>query len=860
MGVVVMNQAHYPADHPAKHDNEETVASFEMSSLGQLEELFSIGSHEQPGSPLPATAPHNTNYVPFNAVHMELQENAKLPTFNLPVDRTNSSHSRNSILKLAPDTKHDLDEIIRLSEKDVNLTEMFLRSSDRSSMNMNWNSAGALLSYIGDCVDVDDSSAKPDSVTSGGTRGLHFVHPPVPRSVHVPSISQTGASATAHNISEQASASGSTDSFSVGNHQTPAQPYPYHRSLPLPIPKRLSPETTTQESAETDSSTGQSNGLRPADDAMTAALATAAAIACHRQSSASAPAASVGASTKAKKRPRKPHAKTSNKETANGNTSQALPGSPSRYRTAAISSASIMEATKQRSQFGFGGNHVVPSVPLPPPQRKQQHQPKVPPAPPPPSTNIPEDAYERKKQRAKESRVKLNESIERTAIAISLSGTQSRQRAAQLHTIRVTCPRLRKNTLHALEDCARISGEAKKWDRPSFVGTAASLIQALNAQCEALMNEILELKKQDGEASVAALAMSLNEAASQSTNMATSRVSPSFNGDVNMQNTVASDETVQNPKRKGMPEIRGASMGLYSGAKRPRLEESTPTNGTNTDYSFVVTPQTIDTMLSMTSSMKPIMTMLDPRSLVRCSKVSKSWKPVFQNEEVWLKLCIDRYGQFNVRQWKEKMEDEHLPPCSSINLYRNMDSANVKPYCKQEGSLFLGGARMPGKVSAWVSMVERSNGETIRSVVKESEPRSYTSLPVVELRLLIQNIGSAEYPIVLKEQAITVDASTRRRGEEMEEIQWDSRLKKVLLNLDGSPRAPVDRRNSNDIVGELCDLKLFEAVILVVQIHARGCSTTSKFQQKSNFTKVLVTLNGTTVPLVIPFFRESSLP
>jgi hypothetical protein len=63
------------------------------------------------------------------------------------------------------------------------------------------------------------------------------------------------------------------------------------------------------------------------------------------------------------------------------------------------------------------------------------------------------------------------------------------------------------------------------------------------------------------------------------------------------------------------------------------------------------------------------------------------------------------------------MQDDHLPACSSITLYCNMDSGNVKPYCKLEGSLVLGEARMPGKVSAWASMVERSNGETIRSVV-----------------------------------------------------------------------------------------------------------------------------------------------
>jgi hypothetical protein len=89
----------------------------------------------------------------------------------------------------------------------------------------------------------------------------------------------------------------------------------------------------------------------------------------------------------------------------------------------------------------------------------------------------------------------------------------------------------------------------------------------------------------------------------------------------------------------------------------------------------------------------------------------------------------------------------------------------------------------------------------------------------------------------------------------MKEISWDDRFKKVVLNLDGTPRASVER---SEMVGELCRLKLYEAVVLVVHTNARGCSTTSKFQQKFNFTKVLMTLNGTTVPLVIPFFWDIS--
>jgi len=842
-----MNQANQSARN-ASDEAHFSVASFDVSSLGHLDDIFSIGSHEQPGSPIAENNNNHNNYAPSNAVHMEIQENAKLPTFNLPVDRTNSSHTRTSNLKIAADTKHDLDEIIRLSEKDVNLTEMFLQSRDRSSVNMNYNTAGALLSYIGDCFDGDgDSSAKPDSVMSGGSKGLSFLQtPPVPRSVHVPQSNETHV--TSPMITSQASAAGPTDNFALGNQQTPAQQYPYYRSLPLPITKCLSPETTSQSSE-----TVESNGVAASDDAMTAALATAAAIASHRQTSAKSPSTQKAVKCQRKSLP------SPGKEGAPGGKGaihkSLSKSSPAQYRSA-VPSASIIDATKQRSQFGFGGNHVVPSVPVPPPARKLQHRP-TPPPPPPSAATTSAEAYERKKQRAKDSRIKLNESIERTAIAISLSGTQSKQRAAQLNTIRMSSPALRANTLHTLEECSRIAVDAKKWDRPSFVGTAASLIQTLNAQCEALMSEMLEMKKQEGDAFVAPLALNMNEAAAQYTDAATSRVSPSYNGDVHTR-SATSDETLQSPKRPAAGEW---NMGLYSYTKRPRLDEATTpshANGMSDADSSAVSPITIHATLSKTRAMQSIAAMLDPRSLVRCSKVSTSWKELFQGDPAWLQRCIDRYGQYNVRQWKDKMEAEHLPPCASIDLYRSMDASNVKPYCRHEGSLFLGGARMPGKVSAWVSMAERSNGETIRSVVKESDPKTYTSLPVVELRILIQNTGSPDFPIVIKEQPITVDASTRRRGEEMKEIQWDDRFHKQVLNLDGTPRAPVDKTDSNDVVGELCRLKLFDAVVLVVHIHARGCSTTSKFQQKSNFTKVLVKMNGTTVPLVIPFLRESS--
>ena len=52
----------------------------------------------------------------------------------------------------------------------------------------------------------------------------------------------------------------------------------------------------------------------------------------------------------------------------------------------------------------------------------------------------------------------------------------------------------------SIEDLVRKTADsAKKWDRPSFVGSAASMVQHLNAECEALMREIIHLEKENSE-------------------------------------------------------------------------------------------------------------------------------------------------------------------------------------------------------------------------------------------------------------------------------------------------------------------------------------------------------------------------
>jgi hypothetical protein len=104
-------------------------------------------------------------------------------------------------------------------------------------------------------------------------------------------------------------------------------------------------------------------------------------------------------------------------------------------------------------------------------------------------------AYERKKQRAKDARIKLNDAIEHLAIGISLAGSQSKQRNALL-TSRIPVTESRDKTIQISEECSKLAEQVKKWDRPSFVGTAASLVHGLNSQCESLMRELVGLQEQ----------------------------------------------------------------------------------------------------------------------------------------------------------------------------------------------------------------------------------------------------------------------------------------------------------------------------------------------------------------------------
>jgi hypothetical protein len=206
-------------------------------------------------------------------------------------------------------------------------------------------------------------------------------------------------------------------------------------------------------------------------------------------------------------------------------------------------------------------------------------------------------------------------------------------------------------------------------------------------------------------------------------------------------------------------------------------------------------------------------------------------------------------------------------------LYWKMSDAYVMPrFAKTSNIFYLGEGRIPGKALAWTFVVERSNGETMRTVRCQPEANAsseeenqqasrYTSMPVVQLWTMVQNIAinDPEGQIIIRDQPIVVDSSTRRRKDEMIEITWDERLSKRILDLDGNPKSIEPMTGSITGGKELCRLSLFEATIIETSVHAKGCGTTSKFIQKSNYTQLLIQVPiMTTVPLVIPFPRDSS--
>jgi hypothetical protein len=553
-------------------------------------------------------------------------------------------------------------------------------------------------------------------------------------------------------------------------------------------------------------------------------------------------------------------------------------------------SPSLIAATNKRSQFGFGGNHTVPSVPIPPTintrtikaaikngstntgkrntkaamtstisARKKQNsavpmRSSVPipvPVPIPPikmSVSNEGASYERKKQRAKDARVKLNEAIERLSVAINLAGTQSKQRA-QAHTywankespsspsnestntsLSTSVQNGMRSTGTIMEEAGKTADSAKKWERPSFVGSAATMVQNLNAQCEALMRELIELKKLQNDGSL------------QKRQCCNKRSRPGIG--------IVSDLSVDENDN-----VVSTGDDDHELGHKPKRIKSIPEE-------FI----DINAIIKRDRVIARIGSFLDPQSILKFMCVSKSWQfqldPTMKSDTIWSTLCVKRFGAYSVREWMNRDEDNNMllqsdndsTKISQMKLYRQMSASNVKPKCHFEGNISLGGGRVNNVACAWISVVERSNGETLRSVLTNVDGETkYASLPVVELRILIQNVGIADSPIFVPEQIVSIDASTKRRGEEMFEITSDGRLGKKIFNVDGSIISSTPPPNPlNHTVGNLIKLTLFQSAVLSAFIHARACPTTTKFRQRANFAKILLNVRGTTLPLVIP--------
>lgn len=768
-----------------------------------------------------------------NAVHMELQENAKLPTFHWTVDRSGSATTTTAVTTESKSLK-------------PNMTEIFLSSESRDGRHSNYAHVG--VGSQGPRV-ANLEACKKNSETDEPTPDE--VKPCLSILMSLQDFDPTPLSELKRRHESQLLIVTTTTSpFSSTSSSGQYRP----RQHPLPIPNI--------------STSGDNHGHDVVADSVAVPLPKNHATDDNQPPVLPPPPMTTTATT----------VQCNN----NNNASVLLASKPPPKHSAAheVSKPALQNASEQHSQYGFGRKHVVPAVPAAAPRPSAKKNGSIfasnasshstdncsqsrdgPPDPDDEEAggNV---AYERKKQRAKHARIKLNASIDQLSLAISLAGTQSKERADQLS--KPSDSRTRK----IIQDCVDTSEDAKKWDRPSFVGSAATLIHSLNAQCESLLRALQDerLSRHLEKNGVHNHHHHKKDGHTHATAATTTNGKHAHDYDTN--NTVictAANELDNNTKRQ---RLNGDTSMPFASVHRCEICARKDDHSLLGDLHSTTAENTVADSLVFTERtvMDRVASFLEPVSIVRCMRVSKTWKEwgVFSNDPLWQSLTVERFGYYNVRQWRAKLEDEEAGVTApSTILYRKMDAANVMPQFRREGLVLLGESRLAGKVSAWTFIVERSNGETMRSVQRTPSMNGngmFAAIPVVQLWTVIQNTGVHDEAVVIREQTMTVDASTRRRGEEMKEIEWDDRFRKRVLNLDGSVHKPLEPpKNRTSFYGELCRLRLFDAVVLETNIYAKGCTTTSKFIQRSNFTKVLVQIrDGTTVPLVIPFPRDAS--
>jgi hypothetical protein len=492
-----------------------------------------------------------------------------------------------------------------------------------------------------------------------------------------------------------------------------------------------------------------------------------------------------------------------------------------------------------------------------------------------------EVAYERKKSRAKNARLMINESIDKISVAMSAAGTQSKERYDQLvqieqekqsriapHVVsqKVSGPP-KYGLSHAksvIMDCASIADGAKKWDRPRFLESSAMMVQAMNSQCEVLMRELISCHEQISKMNTYMRQLQTNSLPRViETSLTGQSQKPHTN--VSKDTFLESEETMNRPKRARV---------AFSISSSPNA-------------SYTVTKEVLcAAVMAERKVMNRIMQFLDTPTKAKCLlRISKSWKrgDCFDIDQLWCDMCSTRLNPSNTGTEMNSNDTlTNVPSISSSEtLFWRMYTAKVMPrFFKSSNMVYLGEGQIAGKALGWTFLVEPSNGETTRSVRSPPSPLlkglnlgsdETTFLPVIKLWTIVQNVAIAyDEPIIIRDQIVTVDASTRRRTDEMKEIYWDVSYKKRLLNLQGNTKESTELSGtfvSSDTFTscvkcgnkELCHLKLFDAVIIETNIYAKGCPTTSKFLQKSNYIQLLIQVpTMTTMPLVIRFDKDAT--
>ena len=876
---------------------------------------------------------HESNLV--NAVHMHVQDNARIPNYNLPVDRSNSNNTSASDALLS--SKLELN----------NYAELFLSSESdyRKSLNQSYEVRSTLLSdvpkeieglaavsfdptpwsEIKDKIHIEEENEKQQQQRQQQVQNHHQqqqqiyvgTSAPVPGT---PTISPRAATTLYPNDRQQeidlfngkkipspekntaeqevarmadaiatAAAIALTTNGAATVVNNNASISPAKQSKPKAVSWGESSTSTTPSNSAVNPIKTEVNYSHDHDQHLQRQYANT--MPPPRAAAHAASRASVLAATN-----RKSHDNLYTRD-RRLQRQRANAKAPPHAAAHAVSRASLLAATNRKSQYGFGGNHTVPSVPAPPSLRSSNQsmlnhftapktkpkakkasvipsvKPHIPvPTPPPhiPNGSHPVlhgeghtgSAYERKKQKAKDARVRLNEAIECLAVAVNLAGSQSKLRIDQLQN-QIHPTEIRQKTIEVNQEGIKLSESAKKWDRPSFVGTAASIIKALNAQCETLMAELMAMQQMLDESKGMNWGSDNDdkvkpEDSTRDNGICDAKMAASPTDFTNSEVSRSVSKQAESPNshqvQKRYTQSAVLSKNVQSPHKRPRLD-------INEDQNMSCIDEVCWGKMS-----KLVSEWLDPLSLCRCQCTSKGWRDMdaFGNEKIWFDLAVKRFGLYNVRKWSDHLKDEESEEIHCKDLYMEMNDKNVMPYFSREGLLFLGNGKIKGKLSAWVFIVERSNGETLRSVKRDPSSGNlrgvgYQSRPVVELRIVIQNIGMFTHPAIINSQKVEVDASTRRTDTKFEEIYWDDRFNKVLRNTDGTIRTLATIHSNSIFQDELCRLEYLETAVIEVHINAQGCSTISKFRKRSNFTTILANLDGTTVPMVIPFLKHNDM-